>query len=270
MKTNLIELPKGQGKKIRVTFPDGTVIEKSVAWETLAEVIKRVGVEKVANLNIPGIERKGIMLLDTKLADEEGYRKSQKDMGGGYYLLTKTSTDKKISDLTTISIRLNLNLLVEICAPNDSFITKKCGIVFKEGGKWLFHPSDFDSDDIRAIPFTDHWTVDTIILRHQSRYGIFSLPNLGNYGNDGSLKWECMTDEPFPYDKILVIGAESVGFTLIAYKIGKKWGINYMMYTPSDDRVFLCPMIPCEYKSLAEAEKHLLTWYNPYKEIITV
>ena len=43
------------GKKIRVTFSDGTVIEESNACDTLALAIKKVGVKRVADLGIIGI-----------------------------------------------------------------------------------------------------------------------------------------------------------------------------------------------------------------------
>ena len=106
---------KGTGKdKIRVTFPDGMIIEESLVWKTLAETIKRIGVERVEKLKIPGISKRNIPLLDTHLTDDITYKESQKEIEPGYYLLTYNSTEKKAQYLEQISDELHLNLKIEI------------------------------------------------------------------------------------------------------------------------------------------------------------
>ncbi len=109
------DVKKGTGRdKIRVTFPDGMVIEDSIVWKTLAESIKRIGVEKVAKLKIPGIEKRNILLVDTHPTDDIIYKKSQKKIAPGYYLLTYNNTPQKAIYLERISDELHLNLKIEI------------------------------------------------------------------------------------------------------------------------------------------------------------
>lgn len=109
------EVKRGTGRdKIRVTFPDGMVIEDSVVWKTMAETIKRIGVERVERLKIPGIEKSNIFLVDTRLADDVRYRKSQKEIAQGYYLLPYNNTPTKARYLEQISDELHLDLKIEL------------------------------------------------------------------------------------------------------------------------------------------------------------
>lgn len=109
------DVKKGSGRdKIRVTFPDGMVIEDSVVWKTMAETIKRLGVKRVEKLKIPGIEKRNILLLDTHPTDDIIYEKSQKEIEPGYYLLTYNNTPQKAIYLEQISDRLHAHLKVEL------------------------------------------------------------------------------------------------------------------------------------------------------------
>ena len=100
--------------KIRVTFQDGMIIEDSVVWKTLAETIKRIGVERVANLKILGNKKRNILLVDTHPTDDIVYQESQKEIEPGFYLLTYNNTKLKATYLNRISDELNLNLKIEI------------------------------------------------------------------------------------------------------------------------------------------------------------
>lgn len=109
------DVKKGTGRdKIRVTFPDGTVIEDSVVWKTLAETIKRLGVERVEKLKIQGIAKRNILLVDTHPTNDVIYKESQKEIEPGYYLLTYNNTEKKAVYLEQISDELHANLKVEV------------------------------------------------------------------------------------------------------------------------------------------------------------
>ena len=106
---------KGTGRdKIRVTFPDGVIIEDSVVWKTLAETIKRLDVQRVEKLKIPGIEKRNILLVDTHPTDDTIYRRSQKEIAPGYYLLTYNNTPQKAIYLEQISELLHANLKIEL------------------------------------------------------------------------------------------------------------------------------------------------------------
>ena len=109
------DVKKGTGRdKIRVTFPDGMVIEDSVVWKTLAETIKRIGVKRVEQLKIPGNIKRNILLVDTHPTDDIIYKESQKEIEPGYYLLTYNNTEQKAVYLERISDELHLNLKIEI------------------------------------------------------------------------------------------------------------------------------------------------------------
>lgn len=109
------DVKKGTGRdKIRVTFPDGMIIEDSVVWKTLAETIKRLGVERVEKLKIPGNIKRNILLVDTHPTDDIIYKESQKEIAPGYYLLTYNNTPQKAVWLEQISDELHANLKIEI------------------------------------------------------------------------------------------------------------------------------------------------------------
>ena len=109
------DVKKGTGRdKIRVTFPDGMIIENSVVWKTLAETIKRLGVKRVEALKIPGNIKRNILLVDTTPTTDEIYKESQKEIEPGYYLLTYNNTEQKAIWLEQISDALHANLKVEI------------------------------------------------------------------------------------------------------------------------------------------------------------
>lgn len=109
------DVKKGTGRdKIRVTFPDGMIIEDSVVWKTLAEAIKRIGVKRVEQLKIPGNIKRNILLVDTTPTNDIIYKESQKEIEPGYYLLTYNNTEQKAIWLERISDELHLNLKIEI------------------------------------------------------------------------------------------------------------------------------------------------------------
>jgi len=98
---------KSSKTNLRVTFPDGKVIENRFAYETLYEVVKLAGTEKVRAL---GIIQCGVPLVSNTL--DNFY--NQKEIGKGLYLITHSSTVQKRQQLERISEALKLGLKVEI------------------------------------------------------------------------------------------------------------------------------------------------------------
>jgi hypothetical protein len=92
---------------LRVTFPDGKVIEHRFAYETLYEVVKLAGTEMVRAL---GIIQCGVPLVSNTL--DNFY--NQKEIGKGLYLITHSSTVQKRQQIERISEALNLGLKIEI------------------------------------------------------------------------------------------------------------------------------------------------------------
>ena len=109
------EVNIGNGtNKIRVTFPNGDVIEDSVIWKTVAETIKRLGVERVAKLKIIGIGKRNILFVDTKRTTSSPYNRFQKEISPGYYFLAYFNIEDYRKKTQEISDRLRANLKIEI------------------------------------------------------------------------------------------------------------------------------------------------------------
>ena len=154
----------------------------------------------------------------------------------------------------------------------------KCGQIVNSDGVWKFNTGNepvsesyttiyvVNHEDIAAIPYTDHFTPDTIIICHDGKYGIYTLSGLGDYGDDGTLEWIGQSEEAFPYDEVCVLGFNMRYFGFIAYRIGLKWGVDSAIYDIREDRVYFETLVPCEYSSLAEVEKEMPQWRSPYDE----
>lgn len=97
------------GKSIlRVTFPDGTVIEDKKAKITFTKTIQKIGLIRVRNL---GITFCGVPIVSNTL--DKKYGKTQVPVEGGLYVLTHSSTHDKKKILDRIAIKLGVKLLVE-------------------------------------------------------------------------------------------------------------------------------------------------------------
>lgn len=93
---------------LRVTFPDGTVIEDKKAKITFTKTIQKVGLMRVRNL---GIAFCGVPIVSNTL--DKKYGKAQVPVEGGLYVMTHSSTHDKKKQLDKISKELNLGLRVE-------------------------------------------------------------------------------------------------------------------------------------------------------------
>lgn len=99
--------PKSTRTNLRVTLPDGKVIENRFAYETLQEVVVMAGPEKVRAL---GIIQNGVPLVSTTV--DNFY--IQKELGNGLYLITHSSTIQKQKQIKAVSEAFDLGLKVEI------------------------------------------------------------------------------------------------------------------------------------------------------------
>lgn len=95
---------------IRVKYPDGRVFDSNLVWETLVDVIKYAGPEKVERLNIVCM---GDNLVSSRLNDNPIYRSAQKEIGRGLYVCTYSSTDVKFKQIVRINLDCRLGLEVE-------------------------------------------------------------------------------------------------------------------------------------------------------------
>ena len=143
-------------------------------------------------------------------------------------------------------------------------IQTSCGKVKKVKGQWLFQISKQD-ENLVWIPFTDHWTADTCILRHNGKYGIFSLLNMSDYGHFvNPAERRSLDEKPFPYDEIKICGMEGNYFGMMVYRKGNRWGASYFYYVPVGDYIGKSDFVPCRCFSMEKVLGHLLSWKNPY------
>ena len=92
--------------KLVVTMPDGERIERPLIKDTFVEVIEKLGIEKVAALDI---SRQKIPLVAVSKYPDRYQR-----LSGSYYILTDTTTIDKKRDLMKIAKGLEIELNVEI------------------------------------------------------------------------------------------------------------------------------------------------------------
>lgn len=100
------------GKKkshiLRVTFPDGYVIEDRNVSKTFAKTIELCTPDLVKELNIV---LSGVNLVSDKVSDQ--YSKAQRQINDGSYVMTHMSTEKKREILQFISNSLGLDLKID-------------------------------------------------------------------------------------------------------------------------------------------------------------
>ena len=94
---------------LRVTMPDGSVIELKSAKATFVDVIKLIGVKRVRQL---GLKFCRVPIISNTRDDK--YGKAQIDVGDGWLILTHSSTADKKKQLDKIAKELGLNIVVEI------------------------------------------------------------------------------------------------------------------------------------------------------------
>lgn len=93
---------------LRVTYPDGRIVEERMVYKTLMDVISTAGATRVKSL--------GIMLNGTNLVSDTiipRYEVSQKPIGGGLFVMTCSDTMTKKAIIQQISTAFNMGLKVE-------------------------------------------------------------------------------------------------------------------------------------------------------------
>ena len=96
------------GKKIKVTFPDGTVIHERKASDTFVETIRKIGVQKIRSLDMP--RRQCPRILKRRRGKTARWR----DVGSGFYVSVGTDTSTKFEQLKGINKELGLGLRLEL------------------------------------------------------------------------------------------------------------------------------------------------------------
>lgn len=100
---------KSKTHTLKVTFPDGRVLQHRQAKLTYVEVIKDNFPDLI---NLMNIIHAGVNIVSQTL--DEKYHDSQHPIPGGWYVMTNTTTEVKKEDLQRISEELDLGLTVEL------------------------------------------------------------------------------------------------------------------------------------------------------------
>lgn len=93
---------------LRVTFPDGKVIQDPKAKITFTETIRRIGLMRVRNL---GITFCGVPVVSNTM--DKKYGKAQVPVENGLYVMTHSSTHDKKKQLDKIAKELGVKIMVE-------------------------------------------------------------------------------------------------------------------------------------------------------------
>lgn len=107
---NVEDVPKTSSRqKISVTFPDGRTIQPNKVFESLVEVVKYAGPERVHNLNI-------IVCADNLILKKPRprYVKACKPVGNEWLVNTCSDTPTKLEQIQKISKSLGLNIIAHI------------------------------------------------------------------------------------------------------------------------------------------------------------
>lgn len=100
-------------REMKVIFPDGTIIAGKTAADTLEQTVRRIGVMEVRRI-VEEHELKFCRVPVISNRKDQKYGKSQRDLGGGWYLITHSNNQMKKDFLDKVSEILNLGIKVVI------------------------------------------------------------------------------------------------------------------------------------------------------------
>ena len=95
--------------RLKITMPDGSIIEESTAWESLHKFVLKVGVDKVRAV---GLIANKIPLVSNTV--DKKYQTAQKPLGNGWLLMTCSDTATKRKQILAIASTIGINVNVEI------------------------------------------------------------------------------------------------------------------------------------------------------------
>ena len=98
-------------KKLRVCFPDGTVICYSSVKETFVQTLMKIGTDKLQQINL---EIGHLSIFSKEIYPK--YKKWMEPLGNGWYVNTQSDTDQKYRQLYTIGQQLGLDLQIDMSA----------------------------------------------------------------------------------------------------------------------------------------------------------
>ncbi len=95
--------------RLRITMPDGSVIQEKTAWESLRKFVLVIGVDKVRAV---GVIANKIPLVSNTV--DAKYKNSQKPLGKGWLLMTCSDTATKRKQILAVAGAYDMQVKVEI------------------------------------------------------------------------------------------------------------------------------------------------------------
>lgn len=105
------KIERGPARDMTVVFPDGTIIAEKTAAETMVAVVQKIGVTKVRKV----VEEYNLKFCKVPVISnrrDAKYGKSQRDLGGGWLLITHSNNPMKKAFIERISEILHLGIKV--------------------------------------------------------------------------------------------------------------------------------------------------------------
>lgn len=109
---------KFRTKTLRVIRPNGSVVQHKFVVDTYEEIIKESYPDLIMEL---GIMHAGVNIISKEY--DERYSSSQRSIGGGYLLMTNSSTEQKYEDLVYINEQLELGYTIELLSLDGTPLT---------------------------------------------------------------------------------------------------------------------------------------------------
>lgn len=107
------KIQRGPARDMTVVFPDGTVIAEKKAVDTLLKVVQKIGVERVRKV-VEDHKLKFCKVPVISNRRDAKYGKSQKNLGGGWLLITHSNNPMKKAFIDKVSEALRLGITVTL------------------------------------------------------------------------------------------------------------------------------------------------------------
>lgn len=107
------KIKKGPARDMTVTFPDGTIIAEKKSVDTFVAVVKKIGVAEVRKV----VEEHKLKFCKVPVISnrrDAKYGKSQKELGGGWLLITHSNNPMKKAFIEKVSDVLDLGIKVTL------------------------------------------------------------------------------------------------------------------------------------------------------------
>jgi|GEM_PF-6017839 len=167
--TRKVDHPIAAKSNFRVTFPDGTVIQKKTACDVFVSAIEHIGLARVRSLNLKSCSEP---LISTEISKK--YPRASKPTREGLYISTQSSTLQKVQYLNTIAKMLKIKFDVELLQPtaadeSQPDLELSDTVTPEDFQKFLLEKMGLDPKTVKsymsAIPGLAEWASEHFLLQ---------------------------------------------------------------------------------------------------------